>query len=81
MDYRAYITRDDVEYEVTAKLYDHGRIYEDSWSDYGTQYEVEKNPEFHKFYAEDNCGKEMALTADEISDATEQMVAQYWGDC
>ena len=81
MDYRAYITRNDVEYEVTAELYAEGRIYKDSWSDCGTQFEVEKNPEFHKFYTEDDRGNGVTLSADEIVNATEQMIVQYWGDC
>lgn len=78
MSYIAYITRDNVEYEVAAELYDEGCGYVDSWADTGRNFEIEKDPEFHKFYAEDDNGVEIVLTADELLSAKEQMVKSYW---
>lgn len=77
-DYTAYITRDEVEYEVSAELYDEGYGYHDSWKDTGSHFEVEKDPEFHKFYAEDDDGERVVLSSEEISEATRQMINQYW---
>ena len=78
MSYTTYITRDNVEYEVTAKLYDEGCGYVDSWADTGRNFEIEKDPEFHKFYAEDDNGDELTLTENELMTAKSQMVESYW---
>lgn len=78
MSYTAYITRDEVEYEVSAELYDEGYGYEDSWEDTGRNFEIEKDPVFHKFYAEDRDGVELVLSEDELKSITEQLVERYW---
>ena len=79
MTYRAYITRNDIEYEVTADLYDHGDGYYDEWEDTGRSFEVTKEPEFYNFYAEyDDSVEEFIFTPEEIEEATEQMKKQYW---
>jgi len=77
-DYTGYITRDGIEYEVSAELYDEGYGYHDSWEDTGPYFEVEKDPEFHKFYAEDDDGKEVMLTSEEVDLARHQLINQYW---
>lgn len=77
-DYRGYIERNGEEFEVTAELYDEGYGYSDYWSDIGYSFEVEKEPTFKKFYAEDQDGNSFALTVEEISRATDQMIKQYW---
>jgi hypothetical protein len=77
-DYIAYITRDGVEFEVSAELYDEGYGYHDAWADTGPYFEIEKDPEFYKFYAEDDNGDEVVLTSEEIDLARGQMIEQYW---
>lgn len=78
MTYRAYFTRENTEYEVTADLYDHGEGYADEWEDTGRTFEITKEPKFYNFYAEDDNGDEVNLTQDEIEHVTEQMNKQYW---
>lgn len=80
MTYTAYITRDDVEYEVTAELFDTGYAYVDSWADTGRSFEVEKDPDFYKYYTEDDDGNEVVLTDEEMTEAKRQMMEQYWGE-
>lgn len=78
MTYTAYITRDDVEIEVTAEILDEGYAYVDSWADTGRSFEVEKEPDFYKYYAEYDNGEELILTRDEMMEAKRQMTNQYW---
>lgn len=80
MSYTAYITRNEVEHEVTADLYDHGYGYYDRWEDTGISFEIEKDPKFHNFYSEDDNGVELCLTSDEIEIIVEQMKKQYWDE-
>lgn len=80
MDYRAYITRNDIEYEVTAELLDAGYAYVDSWADTGRSFEVEKDPDFYEYYAEDRNGDVLTLTQEEMMDAKYQMIKQYWDE-
>ncbi len=80
MTYRAYITRDNVEYEVSADLFDSGYAYVDSWADTGRSFEVEKDPDFYKYYAEDDNGDEILLTQEEMIEAKHQMIKQYWDE-
>jgi hypothetical protein len=77
-EYIAYITRDDVEYEVSAELYDEGYGCHDSWEDTGPYFEIEKDPIFHKFYTEDDNGNEVVLTSEEVDQARRQMINYYW---
>lgn len=77
-EYVAYFTRDDIEYEVTAELYDCGQGYWDSWEDTGRNFEIEKDPVFHKFECYDENGDPVELTADDIKHVTEQMINHYW---
>lgn len=77
-DYRGYIERNGEEFEVTAELYDEGYGYSDYWSDTGYSFEIEKEPTFNKFYAEDEDGKPLDLTEEEISRVTAQMREHYW---
>jgi len=78
MTHTAYISRDDIEYEVTAELFDNGYAYVDSWADTGRSFEVEKDPDFYKYYAEDDNGDEVVLTQEEMMEAKRQMTKQYW---
>jgi len=77
----AYITRGDTEYEVTAKLYDHGKVEDgyDRWTG-GHWVEIIDDPEFTDFVAFDEYGVELTLTLREILDSESQMVKQYWSE-
>lgn len=77
-EYVAYFTRDDVEYEVTADLYDYGQGHWDSWEDTDRNFEIEKDPEFHKFECYNDNGDPVELTSDELKHVTEQMINCYW---
>lgn len=79
-EYVAHFTRGDVEYEVSAELRDYGRGYWDSWEDTGRNFEIEKNPEFHKFECYDENGDPVELTPSELNDVVEQMINCYWGN-
>lgn len=78
MTYTAYIIRNDEEFEVTAEIFDEGYAYVDSWADTGRCFEVEKEPDFYKYYAEDDNGDELVLTREEMIEAKRQMTNQYW---
>lgn len=80
MPYTAYITRNEIEYEVSAELYEDGVSYADSWGDTGSTHIVESHPTFYKFYAEDHDGVSLDLTADELESAIDQMIQQYWNN-
>ena len=62
MTYRAYFTRENTEYEVTADLYGHGEGHADVWGDTGRSFEITEEPKFYNFYAEDDNGYEIILT-------------------
>lgn len=78
MSYTAYITRDEVEYEVSAELYEDGVSHTDSWQDTGSVCVIESHPIFHKFYVEDRDGVAMVLTARELESVIDQMIERYW---
>ena len=78
MSYTAYITRDGIEYEVSAELYEGGLGYLDSWKDTGRNFEIEKNPIFHEFYVEDRDGVELILTPHELISVNGQLIERYW---
>ena len=81
--YTAYIYRtnleETVEYEVSAKLYDHGKTEEgyDRWAG-GYCLDVIEDPVFTEFVAFDDYGVELILTPKEILSCEEQMVETYW---
>ena len=77
--YTAYILRNKEQYEVTAKLYSHGKVEEgyDRWTG-GHWTDVVDDPMFTDFVAFDDFGVEMILTPKEILKAEEQMVSSYW---
>lgn len=77
-EFVACFVRDNVEYEVTAELYDYGRGYWDSWEDTDRNFEVEKDPEFHKFECYDDNGDPVKLSPGELDHIVQQMVNQYW---
>lgn len=75
---RTYITRDGVEYEVTAELY-YGGEYTLDEDETGTDLVVEQDPQFHEIFCEDpETGCELELTEAEFEKINEQLVAQYW---
>lgn len=76
--YTAYIHRGDDEIEVSAKLYDHGKVEEGFESDIGYFSEVIEDPEFTDYIAFDDYGVELTLTPREILDSERQMIKQYW---
>jgi hypothetical protein len=78
MVYRAYISRNFTEYEVSAELYDEGTRIIDTWQDTGTCYIVDENPVFYKFVATDDFGIEFDITEEEMAEVIEQMQTQYW---
>lgn len=74
----AYITRDGVEYEVSAKLYEHGEADEGVDDLGGMWMELVEDPVFIEFYGEDDDGVELVLTPKEMFNIEEQMIDQYW---
>lgn len=76
--YTAYIYRGEDEIEVTAQLYDHGKVEEGYESSVGYWSEVVEDPEFYEYAAFDDYGVELTLTPREILDSEEQMIKQYW---
>lgn len=78
MSYTAYITRDGIEYEVSAELYEDGVSHTDSWKDTGRNFEIEKDPIFHEFYVEDRDGVELILTSQELTSVNGQLIERYW---
>ena len=80
MSYTAYITRDGIEYEVSAELYEGGLGYLDSWKDTGRNFEIEKDPIFHNFYVEDRDGVELILTSQELTLVNGQLIDRFWGN-
>lgn len=79
MTYTTYIARDNKEYEVSADLYDEGVGYTEYCPDSGYYLEIEKDPEFYNFYTEyDDSHEEFIFTPDEIKEATEKLIQQYW---
>lgn len=76
--YFGYIYRKGYEYEVSARLYEHGKF--DNWLDNlgGHNYELVDDPIFTDFVAFDEYGVELTLTPREILDSEKQMIDTYW---
>ena len=76
--YTAYIHRGNTELEVTAQVYDYGRV-EEGYDNLGGYWaEVTEDPVFVDYVAFDDYGVELTLTPREILDSEKQMIEEYW---
>lgn len=77
-NHRTYITRDGIEYEVTAELYADGE-YTLEEDEAGVDLVVEQDPQFDEIFCEDpETGCELELTEADFETIRDQLVVQYW---
>lgn len=75
------IARQGQEIEVTAKLYDHGKVDSgyDRWT--GGKYSyVNEDPIFTEYVAFDDYGVELSLTQKEIRFIEKRLIEAYWAN-
>lgn len=76
--YRAYINRNNDEYEVNAKIFAEGAYETGYESDTGYYLDIISNPIWENLICFDEYGMEVKLTSGELIKAEEKLNIEYW---